>query len=99
MTKTLSMVSYKNYNLGVNEGFVTFLSSKLITYFIGGFTLKIKSHSIAYLLNGSDYIYWILDLEGEVHIIWDLWINGLQEYKGNGFFAVGQVGNNFWSSP
>ena len=28
----------------------------------------------------------ILDLEGEVHSIWDLWISGLQECKGNGFF-------------
>jgi hypothetical protein len=26
-----------------------------------------------------------------------LWISGLQEWKGNGFFEVGQVGNNFWS--
>ena len=26
----------------------------------------------AYLLNGSEHIYWILDLEGEVHSIWDL---------------------------
>jgi hypothetical protein len=32
------------------EGFVIFLTSKLIICFIGGFTLKIKSQSIAYLL-------------------------------------------------
>ena len=97
MTKTLSMVSHKNYNLSANEGFVIFLTSKVITCFICGFTLKMKSQPIAYLLNGSEDIYWILDLEGEVHSIWDLWINGLQECKGNGFFKVGRAGSSFWS--
>ena len=32
------MVNYKNYNLTTNEGFVIFLTSKLITCFIGSFT-------------------------------------------------------------
>ena len=41
------------------------------------------------------YIYIKLDLEGEVHWIWDLWINGLQECKGNGFFEVGQADSSF----
>ena len=56
-----------------------------------------KSQSIAYLLNESEYIYIYikLDLEGEVHWIWDLWINGLQECKGNGFFEVGQADSSF----
>ena len=58
-----------------------------------------KSQSITYLLNGSEHIYWILDLEGEMHSIWDLWISGLQECKGNGFFEVGRAGNNFRSDP
>ena len=40
-------------------------------------------------------IYWILDLEGEVHSIWVIWIGGLQECKGNGFFEVGQGGHKF----
>ena len=70
------MISYKNYNLSANEGFVTFLTSKLITCFINGFTLKTNSQSIAYLLNGSEDIHWILDFEGEVHSMWDLWISG-----------------------
>ena len=83
MTKTLS---YKDNNLNVNEGFVIFLTSELITCFNDGFTLKMKSKSIAYLLNGSEDINWILDLEGEVHLIWYLWLSGLQECKGNGFF-------------
>ena len=99
MTKTLSMVSHKNYNLSANEDFVIFLTSKLITCFIDGFTLKMKSQSIAYLLNGSEHIYWILDLEDEVHSIWDLWISGLQECKDNGFFEVGRAGNSFRSGP
>ena len=73
MTKTLSMVSHKNYNHSAKEGFVIFLTSKLITCFIGSFTLKMKSQSIVYVLNGSEIIYWISDLEGEVQLIWDLW--------------------------
>ena len=53
-------------------------------------------------VNISIYIYiclGILDFEGEVHSIWYLWIGGLQESKGNGFFKVGRVGNNFRSTP
>jgi hypothetical protein len=80
------MVSHKNYHLSVDMGFVIFLTSKLSTCFIGGFTLKMKSQSIAYILNASEHTYWMLDLESEVHSIRDLWISGLQECKGNGFF-------------
>ena len=58
-----------------------------------------KSQSIAFPLNRSKDIYWILDLEGEAHSIWDLWISGLQEYNGNGFFEVGWAGKSFRSSP
>jgi hypothetical protein len=60
------MVSQKNYNFNFNDDFVMFLTS------IDGFTCGMKSQSIAYLLIGSAHIYWILDLEGEVHSIWDL---------------------------
>ena len=95
MTKTLSMVGHRNYNLRANEGFLICLTSKLITFFIDGFTLKMKSHSIVYLLNGNEHIYWILDLEGGVHSIWDLWISGLQECKGNGFFQSRAGGKKF----
>ena len=55
------------YNLDANEGVVMFLTSKLITCSIDGFTLKRKSQPIAYLLNGSEHIYWNLDLDNEVH--------------------------------
>ena len=46
MTKSLSIVSEKNYNLSGNEDFVIFLTSKLITCFIDGFTLKMKSSQL-----------------------------------------------------
>ena len=61
------------------------MTSKLITCFIGGFTLTMKPQSIAHLLNGNEHIYWILDLAGEVHSIWDLWVSGLKECKSNEF--------------
>ena len=46
MTKSLSVVSDKNYNLNGNEDFVMFLTSKLITCSIDGFTLKMKSSEL-----------------------------------------------------
>ena len=64
------MMSHKNYNLGDNMGFVIILPSKLITCFVDGFTLKMNSQSISYLLNGSEHVYWILDLEDEMHPLW-----------------------------
>ena len=72
MTKIMENGKSQNYNLNINEDFVMFLTSKLIMCFIDGFTSGMKSQSIAYLLIGSAHIYWILDLEGEVHSIWDL---------------------------
>ena len=59
MTKTLPMISHKNYNLSANEDFVISFTSKMITCFIDGFTSKMESQSIAYLLN-EIYIH-ILD--------------------------------------
>ena len=83
----------------VNEGFVIFFTSKLITCFIDGFTLTMIPQSIVQLLNGSGHIYWILDLEGEGHSIWDLWVSGLQECKSNEFFRNQAGGLQFliWS--
>ena len=51
------------------------------------------SKLIAYLRNGSEHIYWDLDIEGEVHLICDLWINGLQEC--NDFSKSGKRATNF----
>ena len=70
MTKPPSMVSHNNYNLSVAEAFAMFLTSKLFAYFIDSFTLKRESQLVAHLLNGSEHINWILDLEDEVHSIW-----------------------------
>jgi hypothetical protein len=53
-----------------------------------------KSQLIPYFLNENEHIYWIQDLESEVHSIWDLWISGIQEYKDNGFLKF-RMGNNF----
>ena len=59
---TLSMVSRKNYNLNTNEGLVIFLTTKLITCFIGDFTLILKPQSIAhYSMEVNIYIeFWTL---------------------------------------
>jgi hypothetical protein len=34
----------------------------------------------------NTYVYWILDLENEVHSIWIIWISNLQECKDNFIF-------------
>ena len=55
-----------------------------------------KCQSIAYLLNESEHIYWILDLEGEVHSIWaDKW---LLKVQGQWFFQS-RTCINFRSGP
>ena len=82
MTKSLAMVSHTNYNLNANEGFLMFLTSKLITCFIDNFILKMTSQSIAYLLDEGERIYWIVDLDNEMHPIWVIWTSGLQESNG-----------------
>ena len=51
------MVAQINYNLNANEDFVIILTSKLSTCFIDGFTLGMKSQSIAHLLKESKHIY------------------------------------------
>jgi hypothetical protein len=45
-----------------------------------------KFEAIAHLVSGSAHVYWIFDLEGEVHSIWVFWSSNFQEYKGNVFF-------------
>ena len=63
------VVSHKNYNLSANKGFVLFLTFKLITCFINNFTSKMKYQSTVYLLNESEHMYRILNIENEVHSI------------------------------
>jgi hypothetical protein len=55
--RQFQMISYKNKNFNVNEDFVMFLISRLITCFINGSTSGMKSQSIAYLPIGSAHIY------------------------------------------
>ena len=66
-----------------------------ITFLIDGFTSGMKSQSMAYLLSGSEHIYWILDLEGEVHSIWVLWTRRPSKMQGQLFFEVGRGGQRF----
>ena len=49
------MVTHNNYNFTANEGFVIFLTSKLITWFFYCFNLKMNSQSIAYILNETEH--------------------------------------------
>ena len=84
------MVAQINYNLNANEDFVIILTSKLITCFIDGFTLGMKSQSIAHLLKESKHIYiWVLNLESQMQSVWDFWTGGLQECKDNYFLKLG----------
>ena len=98
MTKTLSMASCENYNLNANEGFVIFWTSKLNIRFIDSFTLKMKSQLIVYLLNESEHIYRIVDLEIEVHSIWVMCTNTLKKCRAILFFEVGRNRQGAWTS-
>ena len=90
-------MNHKNDNLNVNEDFVIFLTSKLITCFIDGFTSGMKSQSIIYLLIGSAPIYWISDLEGEVHSIWDCSQAAFKNARAIFFSKLDGAGSNFQS--
>jgi hypothetical protein len=57
MRKTLSNRKSQNYSLTANEDFVMFLTSKLITCFIDGFTLGMKSQANAYSQSQSAHVY------------------------------------------
>ena len=73
MTMTLSIlnINSQKYNLIVDEDFVIVLTSKLITCFVDDFNSELNSTQLLmYWL--EVHIYWVLDLEGEVHSIWDL---------------------------
>jgi hypothetical protein len=63
------VINYKNYTFNVNEDFVMFLISKLITCFINGSTSGMKSQSVAYLPIGKvrikqSYLCFLLDIRG-----------------------------------
>ena len=45
------------------------------------------------------HLYWILDLEDEVHSIWDMWISALKIARAMVFPKLGGVGISFPSGP
>jgi hypothetical protein len=65
MTKTHSMVSHKIYNLNANEGYVIFLTSKLITcLMIDGCTLDYPGELLIYSVEVNIYIgFWTLKVK------------------------------------
>ena len=86
------MVSHKNYNLNANEGFVIFLTSKLIPCLSGSFTSKMKSQSIVYLFNGCEHIYvyiyiwfWIFKMKCTQYGLYGQ--SGLQSMQGQFYFG------------
>ena len=98
MTKTLSMVSHKNYDLSANEDFVIFLTSKLITCFIDDFTSKIISQPIAYYsMEVNVYIgFWTLKMKCTLFGLY-----GQVAFKNARallFFEVWRSGHGTWTS-
>ena len=55
--RQFQMVSHETYNLNVKWGFCNFLTPKLITLFIDGFTSGMKSQAMTRLPGGSAHIY------------------------------------------
>ena len=62
-------------------------------FFIDGFTSRMKSQSMAWLLSGSAHVYWIWDLESEVHSIWAAFKHARAMF----FSKLGGAGNSFRS--
>ena len=88
------MVSRTNCNLNANDNFVICLTSKLIKFYWRFHLDNEAPVNCSFTQWKWTYaIYWTLDLDGEVHSIWDLWvsgIHGLQEQQG--FFEIGWAG-------
>ena len=81
------MVSHIHYNINANEDFVIFLLPSwlhaLLT-FIYMLSVSLDEWNPGqFLMRGSEHVYSLLGLQGEVHSIWDLWTSGLQECKGD----------------
>ena len=71
------------------------MTSKLIRCFIDGFTLGIKSPSIAYLVRGSEHVHWFSNLEGEMHSIYGFVDKQPSRMQGQCFLEVGWGGQQF----
>jgi hypothetical protein len=75
-----------------------FVTSKSITRCIDSFISGLQSHLIAYLLGGSGYRHWRLDLEMRCTQEWVLCTRGpLKCAKATFFFEVGEVRSIFYS--
>ena len=74
-----------------------FLTSKLVSCFIDGFTSRMKSQSIAYLLLGSAHIDWILDLEGKCTQVGICSQMAFKNARAMFFLKLGGSGINFRS--
>ena len=74
-----------------------FLTFKLFTCCIDGFNLGMKSQSIVYLLIRNAHIYWNLDLESEMHLIWGLISNDLKNARAMFSSRLGGTCNNYQS--
>jgi hypothetical protein len=83
----VSQINYKVFN--AIEDFVIVVTSKLITCLIDN-SRPVKFQSTAYSRNG----YSNLNLEGEVHCIWDLWTGGAD----SSFRSTQKILNLFWGA-
>ena len=94
MTKTLSMVSHKNYSLIGIEGFVIFLTSKWIACCIDGSLWKWNPcQLLIYSMEVKIYIgFWTLKVKWTQYVICDKTPSRMQ---GQWFFKVGRACNNF----
>ena len=73
-----------------------FLTSKLVSCFVDGFTSRMKSQSIAYLLLGSAHIDWILDLEGKCTQVGICSQMAFKNARAMFFLKLGGSGICFW---
>jgi hypothetical protein len=89
------MGSHKYYYLNVKDEFVIFLTSKLITFFIDGFTFGMKFQSIAYLPSGNAHIYWISYLKVKCTQYKISSPTTLKNAKTMFFLKLGEASNNF----
>ena len=97
--RQFQMVNHTNYNLNVNEDFAIFLTFKLITCFIDGFTSRINEIPIKCLFTNWKCTY-ILDFRSWRWSALNMGFVVKQPSRMQGqcfFFKLGGVDNNFQS--
>jgi hypothetical protein len=86
-----------NYHLIAYEDFIFHISYFQVDYMLH-WQLHFGNGSLVNCLFTNwkwTYIYWILDHEVEVHLIWVLWTRGPSRMQGANFFEVGKGGECF----